>query len=259
MSLRSRALEYLRGKKSFRNYLESLLFPRLAAKKYHDTVGLTRGVLAKEIDVMEERFADKLDLSNITAYVHEIADKMRPDISLYFPYHICLYLLCRLFKPNLVVETGVERGSSTFMLLKAIKMNGFGVLHSIEISRSVRIAPNISADLASVAIDSEDFSSLKLHWQLHIGNSTEVLPRLTSELGKIDMFIHGSDHTYDLQKQELLIAKNWIKQQGVVIVDRPDYNSFRALDEVFPSDKYARYSLPERSDRSPLQFSVVTV
>ncbi|MDN5698624.1 MAG: class I SAM-dependent methyltransferase [Rubrobacter sp.] len=43
------------------------------------------------------------------------------------------YLLCRLRKPEAVVETGVAHGVSSAFLLAALRVNGGGELHSVDL------------------------------------------------------------------------------------------------------------------------------
>jgi len=44
-----------------------------------------------------------------------------------------LYVVVRLMKPDVVVETGVGAGKSSAFILKAMEKNGKGVLHSIDL------------------------------------------------------------------------------------------------------------------------------
>jgi len=174
------------------------------------------------------------------------------------PYHYFLYFLTRFLKPKIVIETGVERGSSTYMILKAMEKNNSGLLHSIELCKEVSFSNKVKVPMA-LMLENED--SLKKRWILHTGNSLEVLPVLV-ESGKsqnrsADIFVSGSDHSFSIQYQELVYAKNIVKSGGIVVCDRPDYSNHKALNEVFPVDNYIRYILPEKSVNSPLEFAVI--
>ncbi|ACR41605.1 O-methyltransferase [Saccharolobus islandicus] len=50
-----------------------------------------------------------------------------------------IYCLIREIKPQLVIETGVANGISTFLILNAIMKNGNGKLYSIDISKDVGV------------------------------------------------------------------------------------------------------------------------
>jgi len=43
------------------------------------------------------------------------------------------YMLCRLLRPEIVMETGVAYGVTSSLILKALEVNGKGVLHSIDL------------------------------------------------------------------------------------------------------------------------------
>jgi predicted O-methyltransferase YrrM len=92
-----------------------------------------------------------------------------------------LYLVTRVVKPKVAVETGVARGLSSSILLKALEENGQGFLHSIDLS------PN-AGDLIP--------ENLKSRWKLYVGSSRDRLPKVLSKLDKIDLFLHDSEHTY---------------------------------------------------------------
>jgi len=255
----SRVSQYLAGKKSVRQLAKRYLFASQSVKEYYKTVSTTRIYLLDEI-AKAEKSIEKIDLENFASHVRKIAASVNPDLNLYLPYHMCLYLLCRILKPNLLVETGVERGSSTFVILKALQTNGYGKLVSVELAKCVRVAPGCSVPMALVVHEGEKNKDISLdNWSLHFNNSLDMLPKLKDEhRGKVDIFVHGSDHSYEVQKAELAIADELLPKNGIIIVDRPDYNNFKAVNEMFSDNTtYSVTTLPEKSVRSPLAFSVV--
>ena len=48
-------------------------------------------------------------------------------------YHRTLYIIARILKPEIVIETGVFEGHSSLALLLALKENNKGHLHSIDV------------------------------------------------------------------------------------------------------------------------------
>src|SRR5207245_2447859 len=48
-------------------------------------------------------------------------------------YDIVMYMLVLLMQPRIVVETGVEHGVSSWIVLLAMERNGKGALHSIDL------------------------------------------------------------------------------------------------------------------------------
>jgi len=91
------------------------------------------------------------------------------------------YLACRQIRPRVVVETGVAYGVTSAYILQALADNGFGELHSI--------------DLPPLGRDAESYvgyfipSLLTNRWRLRAGSVRNVLPRVLSEVGSIDVFV----------------------------------------------------------------------
>lgn len=123
---------------------------------------------------------------------------------------ILLFALTRLWKPSTVVETGVANGHSTFLFLHALKRNGHGQLHSID------VVPDVGGLL------NEDETS---RWSLHLLNQKRARPELGSlldQLGKIDLFLHDSDHSYRWQRMELAAIHPRLHRPAVVACDDAD-------------------------------------
>lgn len=100
-----------------------------------------------------------------------------------------LYLLVRLIKPDVIIETGVSAGTSSTYILRALKDNGKGKLYSIDLPPD-----NIPEGRSAGWVVPED---LRDRWELLIGDSKKMLTPLLSRLCKIDCFIHDSLHTYE--------------------------------------------------------------
>ena len=184
-------------------------------------------------------------------------------LQMFIPYD-CLYLLCRALRPRIIVETGVERGSSTFMILECLNRNGHGILHSLEIESSVqlgskRVLLGLAAFDDGVLLDRTGKlrSPINDYWELNISDAYTYLKEKSDEWSdKLDIFIHGSAHDYANPRSELLIAKDFTKKDGIIVVDRPDYNDWKAIDEVLTLNEYERFVMRERSSSSPLKFAV---
>jgi hypothetical protein len=119
------------------------------------------------------------------------------------PIHPAVYyVLVRLLRPDVVVETGVCEGNSSRFILLALNLNEHGVLHSIDL-------PNADLDLGEgkgrqTHVRPEGKKAgwmvpdeLRKRWTLHLGDAKELLPKVLAELGSIDIFIHDSLHSYD--------------------------------------------------------------
>jgi predicted O-methyltransferase YrrM len=104
-----------------------------------------------------------------------------------------LYVVARAMKPSVIVETGVASGLSSAHLLRALAENGTGELHSIDL-------PNVQQ--GSVLPQGRDCGwivppSLRGRWHLHLGDARTLLPAVLESLGRIDVFLHDSDHSYE--------------------------------------------------------------
>ncbi len=153
-----------------------------------------------------------------------------------------LYLIVRSLRPEKVIETGVQFGWSSLAILAAMRENGVGSLHSIDLPfvGHGHLTTDGNFDDTHVNAISDTGRCvpeyLRSRWDLRIvadpGASTAELRRLVSE-GPLDMFFHDSDHTYANMTLEYGIAWPALKPGGVLYSDDVDRN--RALDDFAQS------------------------
>ena len=139
-----------------------------------------------------------------------------------------LYVIARVSKPNIVVETGVETGRSSFSILQALADNGQGVLYSIELGGAQEFD---SDGLTFYAIPDKVVGSLvparlRNRWRLILGDAREELLPLLRKLGAIDVFLHDSLHTEEHALFELQSAWPFLRETGYLLADDISY-SFR--------------------------------
>jgi predicted O-methyltransferase YrrM len=127
------------------------------------------------------------------------------------------YATVRALRPELVVETGVANGVSTSYLLLALRGNGKGMLHSIEVGDSSYLPPDCSPGW--IVPD-----ELRGRWTLHIGDARDLLPKLLWQLGKLDVFIHDSLHTDEHMRFEFAEAYPHLRDGGLLIADDALWN-----------------------------------
>lgn len=130
----------------------------------------------------------------------------------------CCYLLCRLSKPEAVVETGVAHGVSSAFLLTALRVNGGGELHSVDLPPLRRDATRYWGIAARAGGDTSG-------WRLYRGASRRVLPELFERLGSAGLFVHDSLHTYRNMAYELDLAWKYLPPDGVLLADDPERNA----------------------------------
>lgn len=133
----------------------------------------------------------------------------------------CCYLYCRLARPEAVVETGVAHGVSSAFLLAALRENGGGELHSVDLPPLRRDAGSFWGVAAKCNSAIRDTSG----WHLHRGASRRVLPGLLGELGSVGLFVHDSLHTYRNIAYELDLAWSHLPPGGVLLADDPERNA----------------------------------
>ncbi len=139
-----------------------------------------------------------------------------------------LYALCRILRPETVVETGVASGVSSAYMLKAMHVNGFGKLYSVDMPNYEEVLHREFPEVyhASVAIVPPGREvgwvvpeDLRRPWVLRIGKVADVLPDLLADLGSIDVFLHDSEHTYANMRWEYALTWNRIREGGVLATD----------------------------------------
>lgn len=135
-----------------------------------------------------------------------------------------IYTACKLFQPKIVVETGVARGATTAIILKALNENGIGHLHSVDLPAlswgyKEHIGELVPQDLQSC-------------WSLRLGPAIHVLSSLLRDLDGIDIFIHDSAHSYHSQKMDYELALAYFSPGGILISDDVKNNAFIEVAET---------------------------
>ena len=139
-------------------------------------------ILNSNLQELNSYFDESSDCWN---YVHSKMNTIENSVRMGNERLQLLYSSVRIFKPKIMVETGVAGGSTSFTILSAMKKNGFGKLYSI--------------DLDDLNYDNRDSNykigwlvpeNLRENWTLILGDSKEELPKLLESLKSIDVFFH---------------------------------------------------------------------
>jgi len=156
-----------------------------------------------------------------------------------------LYLLCRVVRPRCIVETGVQHGLFSSYILKALNDNQYGELYSIDLpnkeymSSVGKIETPLPEGLGSGWLVP---AYLRSRWELLLGNSKELLPGLLDRLGQIDIFLHDSEHTYEMMMFEYEQAWKHLGTNGVLVSDDIDMsNAFEGFARMH-GRKYTVFS-----------------
>jgi hypothetical protein len=137
-----------------------------------------------------------------------------------------IWCLTRHIRPQTVVETGVAHGVTSRFILEALDRNGSGHLWSID-------RPPMESEWQQqigIAVDRR----LQHRWTYVRGSSRRRLPKLMSQLGKIDLFVHDSLHSERNVRFEIDRAWAALRPGGAIVVDDIDVNrGFKSFDQAF--------------------------
>jgi predicted O-methyltransferase YrrM len=115
-----------------------------------------------------------------------------------------LKLLVESRRPKVIIETGVANGASTRALLNEIERLGIECqLHSFDIDPRVATSELIA----------------RKNWHFHLIQDHTGLSRDMNAIGDVDIFYHDSDHSYENQFSEYMIAWKHLKPNGILISD----------------------------------------
>jgi len=126
---------------------------------------------------------------------------------------LLIYCLVRGFQPATVIEMGVGNGHSSYFILRALKANGRGSLHSVD------IAPGTGG---LVEAEERDIWDYRL-----IDRRAESLVAHLGTLPSADLCLHDAGHAYLAQYLEF--GRLWAKLDGSGIMIGDDVDSSYGL------------------------------
>ncbi len=141
-----------------------------------------------------------------------------------------LYVLIRNAPVDLVVETGVAQGVSSYFILSALEANNRGKLVSIDLPnrdpKGYSYPTGGVRDRVYTKLGSDPGwlvpAALKGRWDLQLGPAQEILPKLQV---KPDLFLHDSLHTYE----HITLELNWAWERSgpgsLIACDDMDWNN----------------------------------
>jgi cephalosporin hydroxylase len=142
---------------------------------------------------------------------------------------IILYILVRLYSPDICLETGVFYGGNTSFILNALRKNGSGALISIdlpgnEIDNSSRHhlvgkSEDVPSGLGTGFMVHDD---LKGHWVFIKGDSLTEILKIDR---KIDLYVHDSDHSFNFVMHEMSLMWDKMNPEGVILADDVDWSN----------------------------------
>lgn len=133
------------------------------------------------------------------------------------------YVLPRILKPSILVETGVAAGSMTSFILAALAENGTGTLYSFDLPPK---QGEKGMDWSATSDNEVGFlipQAYRNRWVLELDDATYALPPILK--GKeVDYFFHDSDHTFEHMTYEYALARKHLKKSGLLVSDDVTWN-----------------------------------
>ena len=149
-----------------------------------------------------------------------------------FGYYCFLYVVSRVLRPSVVVETGVGAGLSSTFILQALNDNHKGNLYSIDLPKATYTTEKGEEIDESTLIPEKSMrsgwlipESLRDRWELLLGKSKDSLPSLLKRLKHVDLFFHDSEHTYENMFWEYQTAWQYVTKGGVLASHDVDMNN----------------------------------
>lgn len=163
-------------------------------------------------------------------------------------YRNFIYSLIRNIKPAVVLETGVLHGLTSAWILKGLEDNKFGKLISIDLPRrdwkkyfgNTPLGPGGDSEFE---LDSEKPGwvipdKLTDKWDLYLGPSFEYLNNILENNNNIELFIHDSDHSYDVMKFECEMVQKKFSNINLIIDDHYCNNFYKEFGENYKRKFY---------------------
>ena len=167
-------------------------------------IGAVSSLTGKNINEIEKYFIELETDKDFSLKLDTKAKKMQRQNELLFPIpfgrRIVWYCLIRITRPGIVVETGTEKGLGSLIIQRALDMNNYGKLYTLDLDK-----------YAGSLLDSNDKEKISLL----IGDSIQSI----SSLNEIDFFIHDSDHSAEHEKKELEAIEGKLSSNAFVLSD----------------------------------------
>lgn len=165
--------------------------------------------------------------ANVSAYVDEVdhnkelirhirksiqksPDQFHIDKTMYLGRRIGWYVLVRIHKPKIVVETGVEKGLGACVLTSALALN------AKEGYRGIYYGTEIDSTAGNLFV-----SPYNKFGKILFGDSVHTLKKFQE---KIDIFIHDSNHDAGYETREYTTIRDKLSPRAFIVSDNAHYS-----------------------------------
>ena len=167
-------------------------------------IGAVSSLTGKSITDVEKYFIELETDKDFSLKLDTKAKKIQRQNEFLFPIpfarRIVWYCLIRITRPGTVVETGTEKGLGSLIIQRALDMNNYGKLYTLDLDK-----------YAGSLLDSNDKEKISLLF----GDS---IPSING-ISEIDLFIHDSDHSAEHERNELEAIQNKLTSNAIVLSD----------------------------------------
>jgi hypothetical protein len=176
-------------------------------KKYlASLITVITGKSFQEISAYCSELENDVDLRNhIQVAIMNSNEKHFADRKVYYGRRLGWYILARAMKPRFIVETGVDKGMGSCVLIAALMKNekdGFpGYYYGTDINP-------VAGYLLS--------GKYRKYGEILYGDSITSLKKLNFE---IDLFINDSDHSAGYEEKEYKIIEDKLSRRSIVLGD----------------------------------------
>ena len=215
----------LLAKKCLERVFHTIINPPLESFAEH-TMWTSQEEVLKNLPTVFDSATNIGHLMDEYDQLNQVLERRYREITLTYPMRFAIenttsffiYALVRSIRPNVILETGVANGHSTYFILNALANNKAGKLHSIDVNAKAG---------ALIQEDERD------RWDLSIMPGFLTRKRdfkgAIDRIGTIDVFFHDSNHFYYWQNFEYNSVLPKIRQGGYLLSDDVDY-SYAFLD-----------------------------
>ena len=158
-------------------------------------------------------YFDELEADTaLRAHIHTLASqpqhRLKSDPHMPFGRRLVWYALARLLKPELVVETGVEKGLGSVVLCSALLRNAAQGHPGRYVGTDIdpRAGWLLTGPYAAVG-------------QVHYGDSLSSLQALVASGDRLGLFVNDSDHSADYEAREYACIGPALTPGAVVLSD----------------------------------------
>ncbi len=130
-----------------------------------------------------------------------------------------IYFLTRYSKPEIILETGVAAGFSSYAFLKSIYKNNYGTLYSSDFPYFRLPKPEKYIGI----VVPEEFKS---HWNLFIEGDQYNIELIKKKINKVDLIHYDSDKSYNGRKNFTKSIEKLMHDQTLFLMDDLHNNEF---------------------------------